>query len=135
MRFDRTLVTLASATLAVFATLGMAQQTDSNDKTGHGPMSGGGEPMSGMMSGGMRMNQMMGQHQGMSDLMNKVMQSMKAMNDEKDPSKLQALLKEHAALMDQMHAKMMGEGKMMQNMAAHMKNCRMAGETGKSDSK
>ena len=52
--------------------------------------------------------------------MNKMMQSMTAINNEKDLAKLKALLAEHAALMDQMHAKMMGQGKMMQNMAGFM---------------
>jgi hypothetical protein len=55
--------------------------------------------------------------------MNKMMPSMKALNNEKDPAKLRDLLKEHSALVDQMHAKMMGEGTIIQNMATHMKNC------------
>jgi len=118
MRFKSTLITFASAALTVFATLSMAQQTDSKDNTGRGPMPG-------MMKGGMMMNQMMAQHEEMSELMNKMTQSMKAFHDEKDPVKLRALLKEHADLMDQIHAKMTGEGKMMQNMMSQMKNCPM----------
>ena len=118
MRFKSTLITFASAALTVFATLSMAQQTDSKDNTGRGPMPG-------MMKGEMMMNQMMAQHEEMSELMNKMTQSMKAFNDEKDPVKLRALLKEHADLMDQIHAKMTGEGKMMQNMMSQMKNCPM----------
>jgi hypothetical protein len=137
VRFKSTLAIFALAALAVFTTLAMAQQSDSKDKTGPmpgGPMPGG--PMPGMMSGGMMMNQMMTQHQEMTDLMNKMMQSMKAINDEKNPANLRALLKEHDDLMDQMRAKMTGEGKMMHNMAPQMKNCpMMAGETGKSSSK
>jgi hypothetical protein len=75
------------------------------------------------MGAGMMMGQMMTRHQEMSQLMNKMMQSMAAINNEKDPAKLKALLAEHAALLDQMRMGMMGQGNMMQNMAGQMKNC------------
>jgi hypothetical protein len=68
-----------------------------------------------MIGGGMMMNHMMAQHQEMSDLMKKMMQSMKAINSEKDPAKLQALIKGHLALMDQMRAKVRGESTMRAN--------------------
>ena len=105
---------IGPATLALFSALVFAQQqtNPSQDKSGAGPM-----------GHGVMMGHMMIQHQEMSQLMNKMMQSMTAINNEKDPAKLKALLAEHAALMDQMRTKMMGQGKMMQNMAGQMKNC------------
>ncbi len=81
------------------------------------------------MGGGMMMGHMMAQHQEMSQLMSKIMQSMTAIDGEKDPAKLKALLAEHAALLDQMHTKMMGQGNMMQNMAGQMKNSPCVGDT------
>jgi hypothetical protein len=89
----------------------------------------------GMMSGGMMMNQMMAQHQDMSQLMSKMMQSMTAINNEKDPGKLKALLAEHAALMDQMRSKMTGQGNMMQNVMSQMRNCPGMSDAAKSASK
>ena len=87
------------------------------------------------MGGGMMMSQMTTQHQEMSQLMNKMMESMAAMHNEKDPGKLKAMMAKHSALLDQMHEKMMGQGAMMQNMTGQMKNCPMMGDTGKPASK
>ena len=94
------------------------------------------------MGHGVMMGHMMIQHQEMSQLINKMMQSMTAINNKKDPAKLKALLAEHAALLDQMRTKMMGQGKkmmgqgkMMQNMAGQMKNCPAMSDSGKPDSK
>jgi hypothetical protein len=120
---------LALATLALFSTVVAAQQQSSPSQDKSGPMGRG------MMGGGMMMGQMMAQNQEMSQLMSKMMQSMTAINSEKDPTKLKALLAEHAALLDQMHSKMMGQGNMMQNMAGQMKNCPMMGEASKPASK
>jgi hypothetical protein len=53
----------------------------------------------GMMGGGIMMMGMMGQmtthHQQMTELMNKLMQNMTAMQNEKDPAALKAKLAEH----------------------------------------
>jgi hypothetical protein len=87
------------------------------------------------MGHGVMMGQMMTQHQEMSQLMNKMMQSMTAINNKKDPAKLKALLAEHAALLDQMRTKMMGQGKMMQNMAGEVRNCPEMSDSGKPASK
>ena len=81
------------------------------------------------------MGHIMIQHQEMSQLMNKMMQNMTAINNEKDPAKLKALLAEHAALLDQMHTKMMRQGKMMQNMAGEIRNCPEMSDSGKPASK
>lgn len=117
------------ATLAMFSAVLVAQQQSNPSQDKSGPMGRG------MMGGGMMMGQMMSQHQEMSQLMDKMMQSMTAISSEKDPAKLKALLAEHAALLDQMHTKMMGQGNMMQNMAGQMKNCPMMGEASKPASK
>ena len=117
---------IGPATLALFSALVFArQQTNhSQDKSGAGPM-----------GRGVMMGHMMIQHQEMSQLMNKMMQNMTAINNEKDPAKLKALLAEHAALLDQMRTKMMGQGRMMQNMAGQMKNCPAMSDSGKPASK
>jgi len=122
-----------SATLALFSALVFAQQqtNHSQDKSGAGPM-----------GRGVMMGHMMIQHQEMSQLMNKMMQNMTAINNEKDPAKLEALLAEHAALLHQMRTKMMGQGKkmmgqgkMMQNMAGEIRNCPEMSDSGKPASK
>lgn len=118
MSYKGVIAMLGLPILAFFSALALAQQ--GNPTPGKsGPMGRG----QGMMSGNMMMGQMMAQHQEMSQLMSKMMQSMTAINAEKDPAKLKALLAEHAALMDQMHTKMMGQGNMMHDMAGQMKNC------------
>jgi hypothetical protein len=130
MRHKSAAMTIGLAVLAVFSALGLAQQSNtSEEKSGAGPMGRS------MMSGGMMMGPMMTQHQEMSQLMNKMMESMAAIKSEKDPAKLKALIAEHSALLDQMRDKMMGQGKMMQNMAGQMKNCPMMGDNSKSPSK
>jgi hypothetical protein len=121
--------TIALATLTLFSAVVLAQQQTSPSQEKSGPTGRG------MMGGGMMMGQMMAQHQDMSQLMSKMMQSMTAINSEKDPAKLKALLAEHTALMDQMRNKMMGQGNMMQNMAGQMKNCPGMGDAGKPGSK
>jgi hypothetical protein len=117
---------ISSATLALFSAVVFAQQqtNPSQDKSGAGPM-----------GRGVMMGHMMIQHQEMSQLMNKMMQSMTAINNEKDPAKLKALLAEHAALLDQMRTKMMGRGNMMQNMAGQVRNYPEMSDSGKPASK
>ena len=126
MRHKNIATTFGVAVLAVFATLGHAQQGNpSQDKSGAAPMAHG------MMDGGMMMGHMTTQHQEMSQLMSKMMESMAAIKSEKDPVKLQALIAEHSVLLDQMRDKMMGQGNMMQKMAGQMKNCPMMGDNAK----
>jgi hypothetical protein len=122
-------VILASGALALFSLVIVAQQQNNPSQEKVGPMGRG------MMSGGMMMNQMMAQHQDMSQLMSKMMQSMTAINNEKDPGKLKALLAEHAALMNQMRSKMTGQGNMMQNVMSQMRNCPGMSDAAKSASK
>lgn len=135
MSYKNVIAMLGVTILAFFSTFALAQQQGNpapgkSGPMGNGPM-GRGEMGRGMMSGNMMMGQMMAQHQEMSQLMSKMMQSMTAINTEKDPAKLKALLAEHAALMDQMHGKMMSQGNMMHDMAGQMKNCPAMGDTSK----
>src|SRR2546427_623452 len=83
---------------------------------GAGPMGGG--PMGNMMGGGGagQMGEMMARHQQMMSNMNKLMQSMAAIEAEKDPAALKAKLAEHRAVLEQMRSQMMHQGKMMQLM-------------------
>jgi hypothetical protein len=69
---------------------------------------------------GMTMGQMMAHHQQMTETMNKLMQSMTAIQNEKDPAALKSKLAEHRALIEQMQSQMMQQGGMMQNMMQRM---------------
>ena len=75
---------------------------------------------SGHMGGGMvtaeQMQQMMNRHQQMTDRMDKLMQSMAAIEAEKDPAALKAKLAEHRALLDEMRSHMRQQGDMMEQM-------------------
>lgn len=130
MRHKSAVLTIGLSLLAVFAAFGLAQQSNpSQDQSGAGPMGHG------MMGGGMMMGQMMTQHQEMSQLMTKMTEGMAAIKGEQDPAKLKALIAEQSALLDQMRARMMGQGNMMQKMAGQTKNCPMMGNSDKSASK
>src|ERR1035438_6601102 len=87
----------------------------------------------GMMGGGMMMGsmgQMMTHHQQMSELMNKLMQNMTAIQNEKDPAVLKAKIAEHQALLVQMHDQMTQQGGVMQNMSGQIqRSCPMTGNT------
>jgi cell fate (sporulation/competence/biofilm development) regulator YmcA (YheA/YmcA/DUF963 family) len=100
-------------------------------QTNSGMMGQGAAQNQGMMSGGMTgmMGQMTAHHQTMSALMNKMMESMAAIQSEKDPEALKAKLAEHQALLKQMQSQMMQQGNMMQMMSGQMKQtCPGAGE-------
>jgi hypothetical protein len=85
----------------------------------------------GMMRGG-TMGQMAAHHQQMAELMEKLMQSMTALQNEKDPEALKSKLAEHQALLNQMHGQMMRQGQMMQMMSGQMKqNCPAGGKSAK----
>jgi hypothetical protein len=110
------------------------QGQTTQDRTNSGMMGGG------MMGGGQGMMGMMGQmsthHQTMSALMNKMMESMAAIQNEKDPEALKSKLAEHQALLNQMHGQMMQQGNMMQMMSGQIKqSCPGTGDTAKSPAK
>ena len=107
-------------------------------QTNSGMMGQGAAQNQGMMSGGMTgmMGQMMAHHQTMSALMNKMMESMAAIQNEKDPEVLKSKLAEHQALLNQMHGQMMQQGNMMQMMSGQIKqSCPGTGDTAKSPAK
>jgi hypothetical protein len=88
----------------------------------------------GMMGGGMSgmMGQMGTHHQEMTTLMNKLMETMKAIQTEKDPAALKSKLAEHQALLEQMQSHMTQQGKMMQMMPGQVKQvCPGAAEPAK----
>jgi hypothetical protein len=104
--------------MSAFAVGGLAQRA-TQDQTaqpqaaprmmqGTGPgMMGGGGTMG-------QMGQMMNRHQQMMDYMNELMQSMSAIEAEKDPAALRAKLEEHRALLEKMRSQMTNQGQMMQ---------------------
>ena len=88
----------------------------------------------GMMGGGMMgmMGQMTSHHEQMNTLMNELMQSMSAIQNEKDPEALKSKLAQHEALLNQMRGQMMGQGKAMQMMSGQIKqSCPGADNTSK----
>ena len=86
-----------------------SSQPSQNQPCQPGTMGGG------MMGGGM-MGQMGNHHQQMMDNMTKLMQSMSAIEAEKDPAALKQKLAAHKALLEQMRSQMMQQGSMMQRM-------------------
>ena len=91
-----------------------------------------GQNQTSMMGGGMMgmMGQMNVHHQQMSTLMNRLMGSMTAIQNEKDPAALQSELAEHLALLEQMRSQMMQQGGMMSNFSGQIQQyCPTAGAT------
>lgn len=110
------IASVLAAALSAFAVGGALGQHDEHHPQNHTTQepSKPGTDMMGMMS------QMTSHHQKMTTLMNKLMDSMKAIETEKDPAALKLKLAEHRALLEQMHAEMMRQGGMMQNMSRQM---------------
>ena len=75
-----------------------------------------------MMGGGMSgmMGQMREHHVQMIGLMNKLMESIAAIQSEKDPDALKSKLAEHAKLLEQMHSQMTQQGSRMKMMSGQM---------------
>jgi hypothetical protein len=146
MRHKLFTASLLAASLSAFVIGGAAQKSQQNpqDQTtqgqstpgmmGGGMMGQSGGQGQGMMGGGM-MGQMTTHHQQMSTLMNKLMESMAAIQNEKDPEALKSKLEEHQALLNQMHSQMTQQGKMMQMMSGQIKtNCPVGGDVNKAPS-
>jgi hypothetical protein len=132
MRYKMLAVTGLASILTIGAFARQQGQTPSEPSPG---MMGQGQGMMGgsMMGGGMMMG-MMGQmtthHQQMTELMNKLMQDMVAIQNEKDPAALKAEIAEHRALLTQMRDQMNQQGGMMQNMSGQIqRGCPMMGNT------
>ena len=115
MKFRSLIAAFVGTGLFVFA-LGAAAQ-NGQEPAKPGMMS---QNMMGMMGMTDMMSQMTKQHKDMSDQMNKLMQSMTALQNEKDPAVLKSKLAEHAALVAQMRTRMMQAGDMMQRMSGMM---------------
>ncbi len=106
------------------------QTTQSQSQPG---MMGGGMMGQGAGQGQGMMGQMTAHHQQMSTLVNKVMESMAAIQSEKDPEALKSKLAEHQVLLNQMQGQMMQQGKMMSGQVEQ--SCPGAGETPKPPAK
>jgi hypothetical protein len=135
--------TLLGVTLFAFGSGFTARRSAANqtqqDQTTQGQANSG-MMGGGMMGGGQGMMGMMGQmtthHQTMSTLMNKLTESIAAIQNEKDPEALKSKLAEHQALLNQMHGQMMQQGNMMQMMSGQIKqSCPGTGDTAKSPAK
>lgn len=126
-----------AATLVAFG-IGAAAQRSQDQSQTQPDQTTQGQSRPGMMGGGMMgvMGQMTTHHQQMSALMNKLIESMAAIQNEKDPTALKSKLAEHRALLDQMHSQMTQQGNMMQMMSGQIsQNCATAGEIGKPPAK
>lgn len=149
MRHKLFTASLVAASLSAFVIGGAAQKSQQNpqDQTtqgqstpgmmGGGMMGQSGGQGQGMMGSGMigMMGQMTNHHQQMSTLMNKLRESMTAIQNEKDPEALKSKLAEHQALLNQMQSQMTQQGKMMQMMSGQIKtNCPVAGDVNKDPS-
>jgi hypothetical protein len=134
MRHKLLTAALLATSLTMFVIGGAAQKPrqNSQDQTNQsqsnpGMMDGGMMGQSGaqgaMMGGGMvgMMGQMTTHHEQMSALMNKMIESMTAIQGEKDTEALKSKLAEHRALMNQMRSQMMQQGNMMQMMSGQVK--------------
>ena len=114
-----TISMVAALFIASAAGISLAQQGGGGQAAQSKPGMMGGGMMGGSMMG--MMGQMQSHHQKMSDLMTKLMASMKAIEDEKDPAALKSKLAEHRALLEEMHTQMMQQGGMMKGMPAEFK--------------
>ncbi|HEV2523178.1 MAG TPA: hypothetical protein VGT24_12420 [Candidatus Acidoferrales bacterium] len=84
---------------------------------GQGAMGGG---MMMGMSMGMMMGQMSAHHEEIAETMAKVMQSMNALQNEKNEKAMRSKLAEHRALLDQLQTQLQEEGGSMRNMMQMM---------------
>jgi hypothetical protein len=134
MRHKLLIASLLAAGLSAFVIGGAAQMSQQNPQDqatqsqskpgtmGGGMMGQSGGQDQGMMGGGMMrmMGEMTTHHQQMSTLMNKLMESMSAIQNEKDSEALKSKLAEHQALLNQMHSQMTQQGKVMQMMSSQI---------------
>ncbi len=129
MKYKTFIASFSLAALSLFAIGARAQHAQhhpSEQNSGAGMM-GGGTMGQGMMGQGMMSQRAMGEsmmahHQEMQKLMDRLMQSMTALENEKDPAARAKLMAEHRDLLEKMHSEMMQQGKVM---SEFMKNCPM----------
>jgi len=112
---NRIVVSILAAGLAMVALGATAQRSDTNSAQT--------QNQAGMMG------QMMMHNNQMSDLMNQLMQSMAAIENETDPNARKSKLAEHRALLEKMRGQMMQQGGMMQMMCGRIsRNCPAAND-------
>jgi hypothetical protein len=113
-------VVALAAVISAFGIAAVAQQQKGSSNEPSSQPSQNQPCQPGTMGGGMMgmgtMGQMGNHHQQMVDNMNKLMQSMSAIEAEKDPAELKQKLAAHKALLEQMRSQMMQQGEMMQQM-------------------
>lgn len=86
------------------------------------------EPKTGsMMSRKMMSEGMIAHHQKMETLVDQLLESFAALQNETNPAAAKDKLAEHGALLEQLQNKFKERSKMMQKMTEHMKNCPMMG--------
>jgi hypothetical protein len=138
MRIELTAISALALILAASTIGGAAHSSPQTSQGQNAQQSQPGMMGQGMMGGGMMgmMGQMTSHHQQMTTLMAKLMDSMAAIQNEKDPAALKAKLADHAALLKQMHDQMMQQGNMMQSMSGRIRaNCPAAVDNGKTPPK
>lgn len=115
-------VVALAAVISAFGVGALAQQQQRSASEPSNQPSPTQSSKAGMMGGGMMgmMGQMGNHHQQMVENMNKLMESMSAIEAEKDPAALRAKLAAHRALLEQMRGQMMQQGSMMQHMQQMM---------------
>ncbi len=112
-------ILLTVAVLAVSAGRAAAQHAQDQTKS---VAASPGVMGQGMTGGGMMrmMSTMKGNQQQMFHLMEKLMASLKSIEDEKDPAVLKSKLAAHQALLDQMHEQMTRQGAVMSDLSDMM---------------
>jgi hypothetical protein len=113
-------IVLAFSMFTLLAFPQNAQQNASPPAQINGGMMRGGMMGQGQVAGGQGqtmmgqyMNQMLARHQQMSELMDRLTESMAAMQTEKNPAALATKMAEHRALIEQMQKLMNTQGGMM----------------------
>lgn len=128
MRYKRVAVLMLAAPLAAFALANAARhsQQDAQDQTTQDQckprLPGGSVKMRsgrGMMGSDVIASRMMARHEAMHGTMNKLMDSMTAIENEADPAALKSKLAEHRALLEQMRNQM-AQQSMVQSMMHEM---------------
>ncbi len=117
MKRRTVLASLSLAALSLFAVGAQAQHAQhhpSEQNSGTGMMG------QGMNEGGAMGQDMMAHHQEMQKLMDRLMQSMTALENEKDPAARSKLMAEQCALLAKMHREMVQQGKTTGGL---MENC------------
>ena len=124
MKPKKLIASLLLAALSMFVIRATAQQSEhqqgQSPDNSQSPMSSGGMMSPDMMA---QHQKMMTQHQEMGKLIDQVVKSFSALENEKDPSLLKKKLAEHGALLKELHSKFQQNSGMMDmgQMSEHSK--------------